>query len=61
MTFYEIPDFCQIFPELPTEIFFTKIGMGNVRGITKNVPNLQVYEQTPVTPTTLSIKVVIVV
>ena len=40
---------------------FSKIGMANVRGITKNVPNLQVYEHTPATPTTLSIKVVIVV
>ena len=43
------------------DIFFSKIGMGNVRGITKNVPNLQVYEHTPATPTTLSLKVVIVV
>ena len=40
---------------------FSKIGMGKVRGITKNVPNLQVYEPPPATPTTLSIKVVIVV
>ena len=30
MTFYVIPDdFCQIFQELPAEIFFSKIGMGN--------------------------------
>ena len=35
--------------------------MGNVKGITKNIPNLQVYKHTPATPTTLSIKVVIVV
>ena len=58
-----IPDFCQIFPELPAQIFFSKISMGNVRarGIIKNIPNLQVYEHTPATPTTLSIKVVIVV
>ena len=35
--------------------------MGNFRGITKNVPKLQVYEHTPALPTTQSIKVVIVV
>ena len=43
---------------------FSKIGIGgigNVRGIIKNVPNLQVYDHTPATPTILSIKVVIVV
>ena len=39
---------------------FLKIGMDNVRDITKYVPNLQVYEHTHATPTTLSIKVVIV-
>ena len=38
--------------------FFSKIGMGNVRGIIKNAPNLQVHEHIPATPTTLSIKVV---
>ena len=58
---YLIPDFCQIFLELPAKIFFSKIGVSNVRGMTKNVLNLQVYEHTPATPTTLSIKVVIVV
>ena len=49
------------FSRAPRRDIFSKIGMGNVRGITKNVPNLQVYEHTPATPTTLSIKVVIVV
>ena len=32
-----------------------------VSGKTKNIPNLQVNEHTPATPTTLSFKVVIVV
>ena len=45
-----MPDFCQIFPELPADIFFSKIGIGNVRGITKNVLNLQVYEHTHALP-----------
>ena len=49
------------FSRAPRRDIFSKIGMGNVRGITKNDPNLQVYEHNPVTPTTLSIKVVIVV
>ena len=43
------------FSRAPRRDIFSKIGMGNVRGITKNVPNLQVYEHTPATPTTLSI------
>ena len=50
MTLYVIPDICQ----LTAEIFFSKIGMSNVSGITKNVPNLQVHKYTPVTLTTLS-------
>ena len=50
MTFYVISDFCQIFPDrAPCRDIFSKIGMGNVRGITKNVPKLQIYEHTPVT------------
>ena len=53
--------FLSNFSRAPCRDIFSKIGMGNVRGITKNVPNLQVYEHTPATPTTLSIKVVIVV
>ena len=53
--------FLSNFPRTHCRDIFSKIGMGNVRGITKNVPNLQVYEHTPATPTTLSIKVVIVV
>ena len=43
-----------IFPKLPIENFLTKIGMVNIRGITKDGPNLQVYDQTPATPTTPS-------
>ena len=50
MTFYVLPDFCQIFPELPVEIFFSKNDMGNVRGIAKNVPNIQVHELPPAPP-----------
>ena len=34
---------------------FSKIGMGNVKGITKIVPNLQVYEHTPATPISNSV------
>ena len=52
--------FLSIFSRAPSRDIFSKIGMGNVRGI-KNVPNLQVYEHTPVTPKTLSFKVVILV
>ena len=53
--------FLSNFYRAPYRDNFSKIGMGNVRGITKNVPNLQVYEHTPETPTTPSIKVVKVV
>ena len=60
MTFYVIPDFCQIFPELPAEIFFRKLAWV-CQGHNKKVPKLQVYEHPPATLTTLSIKVVIVV
>ena len=45
--------FCQIFPEIPVEIFFKNWH-------NKKCPNLQVYEHTPAKPTTPSIKVVIV-
>ena len=53
--------FLSIFSRAPCRDIFSKIGIGNVRGVTKNVPNFQVYEPTPATPTTPSIKVVIVV
>ena len=44
MTFYVILDFGPFFPELSAEIFFPKwMGVvGNVKGIAKSVPNLQV-------------------
>ena len=54
-------DFLSNFSRAPRRDIFSEIGVDNVRDITKYVPNLQVYEHTPATPTTLSIKVVIVV
>ena len=46
------------FSSAPHRNIFSEIGM---RVMSKNIPNLQVYEHPPATPTTLSIKVVIVV
>ena len=44
------PKYDRLFQNFPLRYFFLKIGMGNVRGITKYVPNLQIYEHTPATP-----------
>ena len=41
--------------------FLLKISVLRAKGISKNVPNLEVCEHTPVPPITRSIKVVIVV
>ena len=49
-------------PQLVSDvIFLLKISVLGAKGITKNIPNLEVCDPTPAHSTTLFIKVVIVV
>ena len=58
---YVIPKVLQIFPELSVGIFpkICIIGIVRVRGITKNVPFIEIYSPTPgpATPTLITLTV----